>query len=526
MNIYSDLYYKIDLYRKNFENLLCYLDKEHDLSVKYDIARFASEYFTEFCTGYFTSTKLEQFFLEYAKTIKIDIDNIAYQRKSVIHIMSQAYHTGGHTRVVERWIENAEEGERHSVLFTSQNSREFKVLAENIAKTGGEYILFGDIPLIDKVQEIRKICMQYEYIILHTHMDDPIPILAFGVKEFSRPVFFYNHASHRPWIGKCIADLVIDLKKDDPVTNIYRSIHNVFNLGVPSKPISLNHSSKDRVRKTLGIPLDQKVIVTSGGESRYKTICSESFIKYLESILDEDTLCYVIGISSKSHEWQDLASRSNGKVKLLGFIDFDKGYTKYLQAADLYLDSYPLCGGTACIDAISFGAPVLTLNCPYPQFDYLAKTSGFCLTSSDFIYKAKKVLNDQSYAEKLLSEQTVSLIQNQSPEAWRKKIQDLYRTAPKQHMVQDLSNEIDYAQSNDLCVLCNAVYVSRFLQESRPYQITKASLSRFKDLGVNYKSQGIPYILEVKSFKKHSFKARVIKLFGIEIYTKKKVYID
>ncbi len=93
-------------------------------------------------------------------------------------------------------------------------------------------------------------------------------------------------------------------------------------------------------------------------------------------------------------------------------------------------------------------------------------------------------------------------------------------------MVQDLSNEIDYAQSNDLCVLCNAVYVSRFLQESRPYQITKESLSSFKDLGVNYKSQGIPYILEVKSFKKHGFKARVIKLFGIEIYTKKKVYID
>ena len=44
-----------------------------------------------------------------------------------------------------------------------------------------------------------------------------IPILAFGVEEFKRPVLLYNHASHMAWLGKSIADLVLDIEKDDDV---------------------------------------------------------------------------------------------------------------------------------------------------------------------------------------------------------------------------------------------------------------------------------------------------------------------
>lgn len=87
---------------------------------------------------------------------------------------------------------------------------------------------------------------------------------------------------------------------------------------------------------------------------------------------------------------EKIKKETNNRVKTIGFVDFDKGFLDYLKAADLYLDSYPLCGGTAMIDAISSGTTVLSLKSVYPQFDYLTKTSAYCKTKEEFIDKAKK----------------------------------------------------------------------------------------------------------------------------------------
>ena len=520
MELYSKHYEKISELRYNFEKILQRLKVETDFETKLQLAMFAADYFVYNNTGYFTSSILETFFVDYARKIKADLKNIDYNKNSVLHVMSKGYLTGGHTRVVERWIENAPNTQKHSVVFTRKNSVGLKVLEQNVKNKNGEYVLLGNLSsLEEKAIQLRKLAMEYEYVILHTHMDDPIPIVAFGVEEFTRPVFLYNHASHRAWLGKSIADLVLDLEEDDEVTKIKRGITNTYFLGVPSKKISLTIADKIEVRKKLNLPLDKKIIVTSGSDARYREICGNNFIDYLKEIMDEDTYCYVIGIAPENSAWKKIKEETNNRVVTLGFIDFDKGFCEYLKAADLYLDSYPLCGGTAMIDAISSGTPAISLKSVYPQFDYLTRTTAYCQTKDEFIKKAKRVLVDSKYAIEIFEELKSSLLEYQSIEAWNKRIENLYNNAPKIHRVKYLSNVKDYAENNDLSVLCNVIDNRNFLNDTQMKLFSDNDLDNFISFGNLYKIQGIPLVFQIFSYKKGLKKIKIFKLFNIKIFS-------
>lgn len=523
MGLYSEHYHKISAFRYNFEKILEKLNTVTDFETKLELAMLGANYFVYNNTGYFTSSVLENFFVDLAKKIKVDISNINYNKNSILHIMSEGYKTGGHTRVVERWIENAPKSQTHSVIFTRKNFSKLKVLENNVKNKNGEYISLGnDLSLEEKAVKLRKLAIKYEYVVLHTHMEDPLPIIAFGVEEFTRPVLLYNHASHMAWLGKSIADLVLDIENEDEVTKVKRKIYDTYFLGVPSKKISLKIANKIEVRKKLNLPLDKKIIVTSGGEARYRTICGNSFTDYLKEIMDEDTYCYVIGVKAKSKEWKKIKKETNNRVITLGFIDFEKGFLEYLKAADLYLDSYPLCGGTAMIDAISSGTPVLSLRSVYPQFDYLTRTSAYCHTKDEFIAKAQNALANKKYAKEIFEEVKSSLIEYQSIEAWNKKIEKLFEIAPKKHTIKDFSNTIDYSEDNDLSVLCNVTVNEKFLKAKSFKLFTDNDISDFIKYGHLYKKQGIPFLFQVLSYKKSNTKTRTIKLFNIKILEYKK----
>lgn len=519
MKLYLEHYNKISTYRYNFEKVLEKLNKITDFETKLELAVFCANYFVYNNTGYFTSSVLENFFIEFAEKIKVDLKDIVYNKNSVLHVLSEGYQTGGHTRVVERWIENAPENQKHSVIFTYKNISGLTVLENNVKNKNGEcFSLEKELSLEEKAIILRKLAMEYEYVILHTHMEDPLPIIAFGVKEFTRPVLLYNHASHMAWLGKSISDVVLDIENDDEVTKVKRGISDTYFLGVPSKKLSIKIGDKEEARKRLNLPLDKKIIVTSGGESRYRTICGNSFIDYLKAILDKDTYCYVIGVSPKCSDWENIKKETNNRVKTLGFIDFDKGYLEYLKAADLYLDSYPLCGGTAMIDAISSGTPVVSLKSVYPQFDYLTRTSAYCQSKDEFIEKAKKILNDKNYADEIFNEVKSSLIEYQSIDAWNKKVENLFKIAPKEHKVRKLVEINEYCEDNDLSVLCNAIYDKRFLKTKNYKLFTDKDLNIFIKYGYLIKKRGIPFIFQILTYKKLGKKAKVFKLFNIEIF--------
>ena len=174
----------------------------------------------------------------------------------------------------------------------------------------------------------------------------------------------------------------------------------------------------------------------------------------------------------------------------------------------------------AMIDAISSGTTVLSLKSVYPQFDYLTKTSAYCKTKEEFIDKAKRILNDRNYANEIYNEVKASLIEYQSIEAWNKKIDKLFKIAPKVHKIKNLTECQDYCEDNDLSVLCNVIVDKKFLRTKKYKIFTDNDLNMFIKYGHLYKKQGIPFVFQVLSYKKLGKKAKVFKLFNIEIFKK------
>lgn len=484
MSQYSEHYWKINIYKRNFEKILDSINTTDDFNEKLNLAIYASKYFVYHNTGYFTSSVLERFFLKCAKTIHLELHNIQYKKDSILHVLTNGYETGGHTRVVERWIKNASPNQVHSVLQTKQTGVSLSVLRNIVKEHNGNFIVFSNkLSITEKAIELRKLGMKYEYVVLHTHMEDPIPIIAFGTDDFTRPVLLYNHASHMPWLGKSVADVVLDIEKGDQVTSEKRKISNTFFLGVPSKSVSIEISDKNKERFKLNIPVDKKVIVTSGMAMKYRNISGKSFIDYLIDIMDDNTYCYVIGVEKNNKEWKKSILKSGKKIFLLGVVDFNKGYLNYLKAADLYLDSYPVGGGTATIDAIASGTPALSLQSVYPQFDYLIKTSAYCKTGKEFIQKAKQILCDKEYAAKVFSELRESLVEHQSVAAWNKRMKELCHIVPERHKINNLNGVVDYSKPNDLSVLTNTICNEKFIKIKRIRKISDKKLNMIKHKG-------------------------------------------
>lgn len=511
---YKKYYPIIERDKENFEFLLEKINRSTSMEEKLGLADIASTYATSYNTGYYTSSVIEKVYTDYAKTINIDISNIQFKENSFLHVLTEGYNTGGHTRVVERWIENAPSDQMHSVVILRPNDAKLEDLNKFAKEKNGECIYYDNSWSIkEKALKLRQLGMYYQYVILHTHMDDPTATIAFGTDEFTRPVLFYNHASHLFWLGKSITDLHIDLKEKDIVTEEYKDIKKKFNLGIPTKSLDFNTIDKAEFRKQFDFPIDKKIIISAGSNAKYKPICNDNFVDVLLKLVDDNTYIYVIGAEKNSKLWKNAYKKSNGHIVALGYIDFDHDYLKYIGMADLYLDSYPMNGWTATIDAVTMNVPVLSLESTLPQLDYLTATESCCYSKEEIIEKAKKLLKDQSYAEKLNNDLKNSLIQNQSKEAWCNKINYLLEIAPKKHKVLDLSNENDKNFINDLAVMNNL-----HAKKNEPFMFNKKDINNYLKYGMIYKYQGIKHIFDILSLKKHGIKTKIIKLFGIEIY--------
>ena len=463
---YTDFYPLIEQNRQYFEQMLEKLPQLKNAEQQFSLACYAAAFATFHNTGYFTSDVLENFFTRYAQSLHTDLTGISPRPNSFLHVLTEGYETGGHTRVVERWLNYSPQTQVHSVVILNPRSWiSLKTLQRHVHEHNGEYIkLKRHDTLQQRALQLRKLAMHYQYIILHTHMHDPMATLAFGTNEFTRPVFFYNHASHLFWLGKNIADSVLDLCANDPLTIHTRGIQAPFFLGVPSMPFSFIQKDKTALRKQLHIPANKKIIISAGSEPKYMSIGPDSFLRLIKPLLDKDTLVYLIGIPNKG-KWKQIYHRSNKQIIPLGYINFNQGYLDYIACADLFVDSYPCEGGTTCIDAITVQVPVLSRETVFPQFDYLTRTRAFCRSDEDFIKKARRILNDTKYAADFYDELKTSLQTFQSPQAWKQRLDTFLQTAPKHHTVK-ISPTPPRPKITDLSVMDNAISNAYFFNRT------------------------------------------------------------
>ncbi|MEA2467034.1 MAG: hypothetical protein QOJ57_1160, partial [Thermoleophilaceae bacterium] len=129
--------------------------------------------------------------------------------RRVLHVLTEGYATGGHTRLAWRWM-LADAGRVHALALTRHRPVPSSLL-EAVAARGGVPV---DLPrpeatLLERAARLRTLATEYDLVLLHVHPDDPVPSIAFGGGASRPPVVFVNHADHCYWLGRDTADLVV-----------------------------------------------------------------------------------------------------------------------------------------------------------------------------------------------------------------------------------------------------------------------------------------------------------------------------
>ena len=287
--------------------------------------------------------------------------------------MTTAANAGGHTRVVENWIDFEAGNQTHSLLLTSQvPGMEIRnELSKNIDKASGRLYILKNESLISKALKLREIASQYETVVLHTHMYDVVPTIAFGVEEFKRPILFYNHADHVFWLGIGVSDVVIDISTiGNEISSIKRGLNDCVILPIPVN-IPMRNSDRASCKNRLNIPYDKKIILSVGSPFKYRPTDEFDFPKMAQSLVSfsDDYVFCIVGPSGGESWWKSILYHSQSKIITMGWVPHE-GLSDYYSSADLYIDGFPVGGATACIEAIASGIPLITVDNGLTQFDF------------------------------------------------------------------------------------------------------------------------------------------------------------
>lgn len=488
--------------QKKFLNMEEAIVREKDLNKQYNMACDAATFATKHTTDIFSSKIIEDVFLQVAQSHSIDLPQ-NYNANTVLHVMTEAYISGGHTRCVERWV-NLFPEQKHSCVILNQKAVFPVQLKEIIENKGGNLTLY-DVgkPLLERALDLRKYASLFEYVILHIHMDDPISLIAFGTKDFKRPVVFFNHADHAFWLGVSISDYVADLNTDRNLLSLEkRGVQRASVLGIPLDNTQLLTLSKEEARRRLGISEDKRIVFSSGQATKYDPIGEPSFYNIVKDMVikDPNIVFYIAGAKPTQIFWPELKKKFPENLYLTGTLDYATDYPLYLSAADLVLDSYPVGGETSMIDAVKARKPVLTLNVNL-QADYLVNSEACCRSYDEFLEKAYRILTDKTFAERIYQDIYEKFELETDPSTWRKKCRYILSQLPENHSVYS------------------------FNRPNPDYDITPFSLETCRwtepiDSNFNLKS----FIKKIRKsiiqirFKKHE---KIIRIFGFSLLNKR-----
>ncbi len=393
-------------------------------------------------TGYYASPEIEGVFLEAAATLpEVKCNPI---KNTVLHVMTQAYTSGGHTRVVQRWMDLSKTNEKHDVVLLNQEKEKVPGWLEVTAlKHKGSVIRIDESDILKRAAKLRELAAKYEHIILHVHMDDPTAIIAFGVESFTTPVIFFNHADHMFWLGVSVSDVVADLRFDN-ISYTHRNVRESYILGIPCAPKgSTDKVDKAAIRKELGISENDFVIITTGTAFKYTRLGRNSLCMQFIDIVNngENISCYAIGPDKNCDPWQKAIDVTNGKVHPLGIIKDKALYQKYLSSADLYVGSYPYPSYTATLEAVQCGMPYLQLLVtPHQDFDLrIVPTVNIsrctCHSTGDLVQRALEVIRDKQEYKEMQNTSVRWAEEYANSEQWQKRLYEMYEECPKVHTV-------------------------------------------------------------------------------------------
>ena len=367
-SIYEDLAGRI---------LKLYEEGKHELALKW--IELAAQFSWQAHPGRYADGKIENIAFEIGRNLKQilaeeNLNGLTFNvpklpkstKRHILHIATTIYDTGGHTRLIYRWIKNDMDSCHSLLLVNQRNARIPNWISETICESGGELIsLPSRVPLLIKAKWTREIVSSYvDSVILHHNPNDVVPIVAFAT-EHSPTVAIMNHADHVFWLGSTVVDVVINFRQ----FAINLSQNRRFTSHSLLLPIPLNFDfppqTRERTREQLNIQNGEIVLLSIGAAYKYKPTDSHNFFKTTLKILNQNPAAhlYLIGV-----EWnQNVEYLKDARHDRLHFLGNMEDPSLYELSADLYLEGFPYGSFTALLETCALGVCPVLMYATTPQ---------------------------------------------------------------------------------------------------------------------------------------------------------------
>jgi glycosyltransferase involved in cell wall biosynthesis len=286
----------------------------------------------------------------------------ARDARRVLHVLSEAYGTGGHTRLAWRWM--TRDPRVSDVALTNHRGAVPEPLVEATRQQGAQlHDLRRTHPdLLSRAVALRTLMDGADLVVLHVHPNDAVALAAVNLPGRRPPVIYENHADHAFWLGLGGADLVCDLRP--AASRLSRELRGFAAERVGMLPLPLetppSSSTAAELRAQLGIQPDAVVAVTVSAEHKVAATWGRGMDQLLDRALAmAPRLTVVLAGPPPTGAWARLTRRYPKRVFAVGPVS-DPG--PYYAMADVYLDSYPTRAVTSVLEAALLGLPVLTIE--------------------------------------------------------------------------------------------------------------------------------------------------------------------
>ena len=291
-------------------------------------------------------------------------------KATYLHVLSQAYTSSGHTRVVEHLI--ASQALQDSAVLVTEKAP--PATWEKLSTPGHPCIClpkYNDRQ--EKIQALFDHFAQYKILVLHIHPYDIDAVIAAGLSRqmCGTRIHMYNHADHVFSYGHGMADVVLELSYFGWELSKLRGTHEkcVF-AGIPLK---LPDTTAERVENAMGH------IASAGSAYKYKPGGEYSFPDFAVRLQARTgRKLMLIGPNLKTNWWWWKPARQMGKQAIFHQRMAYQDYLVCMRDASVYVDSFPLTGGTAFPEMVVKGLPcfgILTGAHGYSPADQLKSGS-------------------------------------------------------------------------------------------------------------------------------------------------------
>lgn len=390
--------------------------------------------------GTFTLPAIETLLQTHPSLAEVDRDS-ANDAKAVagrtLHVLTEIYPVGGHTRLAKRWMDLMDEDAHAAVLVRQRQPFEATwLLPEN-----------RQIPLINleekkltrrgKLARLITLFNAAHRVILHIHPDDACAVAA-AYRAPEADIRFLNHADHVAWLGAGLPGVLLNLRQRGTRFAERRRGIQAASCDVVPLPITLPpRVDRNAARAHFGLSSQDTLVLTIASAYKFNAVGERSLLDPLDQFLGRpDVKLMVVGATVKHPLFARLAERHPGQILCMGNVPAPD---LHRAAADIYLDSYPFASITSMLESAALGTPVVAYQ---PDHDELEILYSECAWLPEAQYSARdpeqlvnllNALVDDVQWRRDLGLQSLDGMKMHHPESWRASMYaHLARTFPRQ----------------------------------------------------------------------------------------------